>query len=85
MHYLEKGDVTDAKRVPADYGRGADGYGRRIATDYMVRVACDRRWRRVFVCCISNAGTTYVEIAGTWHVIRDYSDVAEMLQALPRL
>jgi hypothetical protein len=46
----------------------------------MVRLQ-DKRWRRVYVCQISNAGTAYVLVKGDWRVISDYSDVAEMLRA----
>ena len=37
----------------------ATGYGKRIPTEYVVRL--DRRWRRVYCCVFSNAGTLYVE------------------------
>lgn len=36
----------------------ATGYGRRIPTRYMVQV--HGRWRRVYCCQISNAGTCYI-------------------------
>jgi len=36
----------------------ASGYGRRIPTRYMVRFGS--KWRRVYCCQISNAGTCYV-------------------------
>lgn len=39
------------------------GYGKRIPTNIKVRVF-DQRWRRVYVACFSNAGTTYVEYKG---------------------
>jgi hypothetical protein len=80
MHYLEKQDIL-AHRTTQEphYGRDADGYGRRIPTRYMVKLQ-DKRWRRVYACQISNAGTVYVEVKGDWHVIRDYGDVADMLQ-----
>ena len=34
------------------------GYGRRIPTSTMVRV--NGKWRRVYVCQYSNAGTAYI-------------------------
>lgn len=37
------------------------GYGRRIPTTRMVQIPGSPRWRRVFVCIFSNAGTAYVE------------------------
>lgn len=36
----------------------ASGYGRRIPSHYMVRF--NGRWRRVYVCQISNAGSFYI-------------------------
>jgi hypothetical protein len=81
-HHLELNDVIEAKISPANYGRDQMGGGRRIATNYMVRLVCDRRWHRVFVCCISNVGTHYVDVAGVWYTISEYGDVAEMLQNL---
>jgi len=36
----------------------ASGYGRRIPMRYMVQWC--GRWRRVYVCQISNAGTAYI-------------------------
>jgi len=37
----------------------ASGYGRRIPTQYVVRV--ENRWRRVYCCIYSNAGTCYID------------------------
>lgn len=39
-------------------GRDAQGYGRRIPTDWMVQM--NRRSYRVYCCCFSNSGTTYI-------------------------
>jgi hypothetical protein len=35
------------------------GYGRRIPTQYVVRL--NNRWRRVYICIFSNSGTLYVD------------------------
>jgi hypothetical protein len=63
--YLAPEDVTAARvtKTPA-YGRSADGYGRKIPTEYLVRTRQDSRWRRVYVCCYSNSGTAYIETKG---------------------
>ena len=37
----------------------ASGYGKRIPTEYVVRL--NNRWRRVYCCVFSNSGTCYVE------------------------
>ena len=42
----------------------ATGYGRRIPSPYVVKD--NGRWRRVYVCQISNAGTAYLGKPGAW-------------------
>ena len=37
------------------------GYGRKIPTIHMVKLPGSPRWRRVYCCIFSNAGTCYVE------------------------
>jgi len=39
----------------------ASGYGRRIPTAHMVQLPGSSRWRRVYCCIFSNAGTCYVD------------------------
>jgi hypothetical protein len=63
---LEKRD-TGAPHPTA--GRDSEGYGRKIPTRWMVKLPEVNRWRRVYVCCISNAGTAYVTVGKGWHVI----------------
>jgi hypothetical protein len=54
----------------------ASGYGKRIPTEHVVRL--EGRWRRVYCCIFSNAGTCYVEgprdtatgKRGAWRVVR---------------
>jgi len=36
----------------------ASGYGRKLATPWMVQV--NGRWRRVYCCCFSNIGTCFI-------------------------
>jgi len=51
-------------------GQSQMGYGRRISSDYMVKIR--KNWQRVLVCCISNTSTAYIEDTdGAWLVIRD--------------
>lgn len=45
------------------------GYGKRIPSETMVRL--NKRWRRVYVCIFSNAGTAYVETPKGWLVVND--------------
>jgi hypothetical protein len=42
----------------------ASGYGRKIPTEYMVKV--NNRWRRVYCCIMSNNGTLYIDGARGW-------------------
>lgn len=50
-------------------GRDASGYGRKIPTDWIAWIG--NRWKRVYCCCYSNAGTYYVLEHGQWLVLRD--------------
>jgi len=50
----------------------ATGYGRRLRSTRMIRFHGEKVWRRVYVCLISNAGTAYILIGGTWRVLRDF-------------
>lgn len=45
------------------------GYGRKIPTQHMVKLPGSPRWRRVYCCIYSNAGTCYVEQGNDWIVI----------------
>lgn len=56
-------EAVEVKEAPMPHHlRGlswtASGYGERIPTQYMVRVA--GRWRRVYAFQISNAGTLFI-------------------------
>jgi hypothetical protein len=45
----------------------ASGNGCKLATTYQVRIR--NRWRRVYACQISNAGTCYIGRPGAWEFI----------------
>jgi hypothetical protein len=47
----------------------ASGYGRKIPTVHMVKLPGSPRWRRVYCCIYSNAGTCYVAQGKDWIVI----------------
>jgi len=47
----------------------ASGYGRRIPTRRMVQVA--GKWRRVYCCIFSNAGTCYIGKLADGNIIGD--------------
>jgi hypothetical protein len=66
--------TLEHKRVPLWWHkRGlqqtASGYGCKLATELMVKLPSSPRWRRVYVCCFSNAGTAYVLKGKDWIVI----------------
>ena len=60
--YLDANMITEAKKTEAPRNRSATGYGRKIPTDYMVKL--DRgprsRWQRVYAICYSNVASHYV-------------------------
>jgi hypothetical protein len=45
------------------------GYGRKIPTRHMVKLPGSPRWRRVYCCIYSNAGTCYVTRGKDWITI----------------
>jgi hypothetical protein len=45
----------------------ASGYGRRLATPYLVRWR--NRWRRVYCCQFGNVGTYYIGPAKNWEAV----------------
>jgi hypothetical protein len=69
MHELEhKQSVLPWQKAGLSYT--ASGYGRRIPTTHMVKLPGGNRWRRVYCCIYSNAGTCYVPAKdGSWTVI----------------
>lgn len=43
------------------------GYGLKLTGQYLVKVR--NKWRRVYICQISNAGTAYIGKPGAWEYI----------------
>lgn len=64
---LSDGPHEGHKETEAPVNRSATGYGRKIPTRYMVKLR--GRWRRVYVCQISNAGTAYIPQGNDWIVV----------------
>jgi hypothetical protein len=63
--------TIESKTVPCrPYGQGADGYGRKIASQYMVRLNKTGPWRRVYHIQISNAGSVYVLVKKQMYFFR---------------
>lgn len=60
VKHLGKDDIIAVKTTAVPPFHSATGYGRAIPTCRMVQLI-DRRWRRVYVCCFSNASTAYIK------------------------
>src|SRR4051812_48125869 len=56
------------------YGQAPSGYGRKIATPHKIKLAGEKRWRRVYAVCFSNAASHYVLINGSAYYIRGELD-----------
>jgi hypothetical protein len=52
------------------YGQGQDGYGRKIASRYLVRFNGKGPWRRCYITQISNAGSIWVKVKDTTYHFR---------------
>jgi hypothetical protein len=77
--YLTSDEVIAVKRTQPPAFYSVSGYGRKIPTRYLVQLA-DKRWRRVYVCQISNAGTAYILVGNDWRVVSgDTEDTIEKL------
>lgn len=76
--YLET-PITETRYTDVPrYGVTADGYSKLSGapTGIMVRLANEKRWRRVMVWCFSNASTMFVRVGGQSLIVRDipYAD-----------
>lgn len=71
-HAIESLESKDSPmphhRAGLSYTRS--GYGKKIPTTKMVKLPGSPRWRRVYCCIFSNAGTCYVPKGNDWIVIR---------------
>jgi len=63
-----KTDLLPHHKAGLSYTR--TGYGKKIPTTTMVKLPGNPRWRRVYCCIFSNAGTCYVPKGKDWIVIR---------------
>lgn len=60
--WLDDEHVTEVRITRAPIHRSATGYGRKIPTQYMLRIT--GRWHRVYMMQYSNSGTAYVRKGG---------------------
>lgn len=56
------------------YGQSPSGYGRKIATHYLVRLN-GGPWRRVYCTCFSNVGSVWVTRLGQKYHFRHDEDL----------
>ncbi len=70
--YLDLDRVSAVKKTetPA-YGLTRDGYTKRAGAPDCLMIRLDGRgpWRRLMYWCFSNAGTSFVRIAGVPHIV----------------
>ena len=60
--WLDDEQVTEVRITEAPHHYSATGYGRKIPTQYMLRIT--GRWHRVYMMQYSNSGTAYVRKGG---------------------
>jgi hypothetical protein len=75
VQYLEGSQIVNARITEAPRFYSASGYGRKIPTRHLIQLV-NKRWHRVYVCQISNAGTAYVLIKNEWRVIGPDAEIA---------
>ena len=61
--YIEDDDIIEVKVTEGARNPYNTGYGKRIPTQYMVKLS-DNRWRRVYCMCWSNIGSLWVTYQG---------------------
>ena len=59
MIYLDHEMIIDAKKTDAPVNRSVSGYGRKIPTEWMIKLD-NNRWHRVYVMRYGNAGSAYI-------------------------
>ncbi len=67
MNYLDMSTVAARMATEPPRNRSRSGYGSKLPTAHMLRVA--KRWHRVYVVCWANSGTAYIVKGGRPHYI----------------
>ena len=52
-----------------------DGYGRRIPTEYLIRIDGSNRWLRVYMLYVSNQVTYYVSTSNNNFIVVNHQDL----------
>lgn len=70
LTYLSDDDVLEVRITEAPFNRSVSGYGRRIPTQYMLKLASAKgRWHRVYAMCYGNGSSAYVDRGGKAHFL----------------
>lgn len=75
LNHLTAAMVADVRVTEAPRHNSVSGYGPKIPTRYMLRIA--NRWHRVYIVQYSNSGSAYVVYKGADYYLD--SDVEHML------
>jgi hypothetical protein len=60
VEYATDSHTLEVKTKPGMLHQPATGYGRKLATDYVIRLDGKGPWRRVYCTQISNAGSLWI-------------------------
>lgn len=75
VHYLET-KIAEAKHAPIDqrHGMTVEGYTKRSGapSSAMIRLDGEKRWRRLMIYQISNAGSIFVNVKGQRLYVREH-------------
>ena len=69
--YLDATRVIGKRQTATPINRSRSGYGSKLPTSWQLQLA-DKKWRRVYVVCWSNAGSAYVLVAGKPQYLGSY-------------
>jgi hypothetical protein len=59
LDYLNQNNIVATRQTEAPINRSRTGYGRKVPTSWQIQLT-DKRWRRVYMVCFSNAGSAYI-------------------------
>ncbi len=57
--YIDEKHIIAKRQTRAPLNRSRTGYGSKLPTSWMLQLQ-DKRWRRVYVICYSNSGSSYI-------------------------
>lgn len=69
LTHLSDDDVLEVRITKTPFNPTASGYGRKIPTQYMLKLAGKGRFHRVYAMCYGNGSSLYVERGGVVHFL----------------